>query len=76
MKKWFKQQSRLLQIILLLIPIVNWVVEICVRWEDWSKHKGLIKLIFALIATFGLGNFLGWLDLIWVLLTGNLFLVD
>ena len=31
MATWFNKQSRLVQIILLLIPIVNWVVEILVR---------------------------------------------
>ena len=36
MEKWFEKQSRLVQIILLLIPVVNWVVEILVRWEHSS----------------------------------------
>lgn len=28
MEKWFEKQSRLVQILLLLIPFVNWIVEI------------------------------------------------
>ena len=30
---WFNKQSRLVQIILLLIPGVNWITEILVRWK-------------------------------------------
>ena len=32
MEKWFEKQSRLVQLSLLLIPGVNWVVEVLVRW--------------------------------------------
>lgn len=32
MAVWFNKQSRLVQILLLLIPGVNWVVEILIRW--------------------------------------------
>ena len=28
---WFNRQSRIVQILLLLIPVVNWIVEIIVR---------------------------------------------
>lgn len=31
MEKWFERQSRLVQILLLLIPVVNWFVEVLVR---------------------------------------------
>lgn len=33
MAVWFNKQSRLVQILLLLIPGVNWVVEILIRWS-------------------------------------------
>ncbi len=28
---WFNKQSRIVQLILLLIPVVNWIVELVVR---------------------------------------------
>ncbi len=43
---WFNKLPRLVQIILLLIPGVNWVVEIIVRWRPGSKKA----------------EFLGWLS--------------
>ena len=70
---WFNKQSRLVQIILLLIPGVNWIVEICVRWSTWFKKHGLIRLIISIL-TIPFGIIFGWLDLIWVLLFKKLFL--
>lgn len=64
---WFNKQSRLVQIILLLIPGVNWVTEVLVRWSTFFKKGGLIRLIVSIIVTFG-GVFVGWIDLIWILL--------
>lgn len=71
MKAWFNKQSRLVQIILLLIPFVNWVVELCVRWPDFLEKKDPIKLVVAIIATVG-GYVLGWVDLVWCLVYKHL----
>ena len=77
MEKWFEKQSRLIQIILLVIPFVNWVVEVAVRWDHFlNKKKDLVSLVMALIATFGGGIILGFLDLVWVILHNRLFLCD
>lgn len=70
---WFNKQSRLVQIILLLIPGVNWITEIVVRWSTFAKKGGLLRLVICLVVTIG-GAFVGWLDLIWVLLFKKLFL--
>ena len=70
---WFNNQSRLVQLILLLIPGVNWITELVVRWSTFAKKGGLIRLIICLIVTFA-GVFVGWLDLVWVLLFKKLFL--
>lgn len=70
---WFNQQNRLVQLILLLIPGVNWITEIVVRWSTFAKKGGLIRLIICIVVTFA-GAFIGWLDLIWVLLFKKLFL--
>ena len=67
MATWFNKQSRLVQIILLLIPIVNWVVEILVRWSAFLKTKSILTLIFAILVTF-FGLAIGWVDVIWWLL--------
>ena len=70
---WFNKQNRLVQLLLLLIPFVNWVVEVVVRWSTWSKQKKLYRLVISIIVTF-FGAFFGWLDFFWVLFTKRLFL--
>ena len=70
---WFNRQSRLVQLILLLIPGVNWITEIIVRWSTFLKKGGPIRLVVSIIVTvFGL--VFGWIDLIWVLLFKKLIL--
>ena len=71
--KWFNKQSRLVQILLLLIPGVNWATEIIVRWTTYMKKGGLIRLIISII-TIPAGMIFGWIDLVWVLLFKRLFL--
>lgn len=73
MERWFEKQSRLVQLILLLIPVVNWIVELGVRWShafNTRKYK-LPKLILAIL-TIPCGVLFGWLDLVWVLLFKHL----
>lgn len=69
--KWFYKQGILIQLILLLIPVVNWVVEVLVRWSAFLKTKSLFTLIFAIVVI-PCGLVFGWLDLIWLILTGHL----
>ena len=71
--KWFGKQSRLVQLLLLIIPIVNWVTEVVVRWDTWMKKGGLLRLIICII-TVPAGMIFGWLDFVWVLLFKKLFL--
>ena len=71
---WFNKQSRLIQIILLLIPDINWITEIVVRWSTWLKRKGLLRLIICILVTIPSGIIIGWLDLLWVILFKKLFL--
>ncbi len=71
MATWFNKQSRLVQILLLLIPVVNWVVEILVRWSAFFKTKSLVTFIVAFLVTF-LGLVFGWIDLLWCLLFKHL----
>ena len=71
--KWFNKQSRLVQILLLLIPVVNWVTEIGVRWSVALRKKDLVHLLVAVLVTF-FGLAFGWLDLVWILLFNHLVL--
>ena len=71
---WFNRQSRIVQLILLLIPVVNWIVEIVVRWSTFLKKGGLIRLIVCILVTIPSGIAFGWLDFVWVLLFKKLFL--
>ena len=70
---WFNRQSRLVQILLLLIPVVNWIVEIIVRWSTFLKKRGVVRLIICLVITIG-DLFVASLDCIWVLVFKKLFL--
>ncbi len=71
MKKWFNSCSRLVQIILLIIPVVNWIVEILVRADDFISDKKMSSLLFLIIFILG-GWILGYVDLVWVLLFHHL----
>ncbi|MBR1983323.1 MAG: hypothetical protein IKA12_01385, partial [Clostridia bacterium] len=71
---WFNKQSRLIQILLLLIPVVNWIVEIVVRWDTFLKKGGILRLVICILVTIPSGIAFGWIDLVWVLLFGKFFL--
>ena len=48
----FENLPRLVQILLLLIPIVNWITEIIVRWSHASRKDSLFKYFIAIVVTF------------------------
>lgn len=75
MEKWFEKQSRLVQILLLLIPFVNWIVEVLVRWSHALNRGSLIKVLIALFVTM-FGLVFGYIDLIWCLLFKHLIFCD
>jgi hypothetical protein len=70
--KWFNSQSRLIQLILLLIPGVNWIVELVVRFTALIEKPTTENILGAILSLFGI--ILGWVDLVWVLLFNHLFL--
>ena len=71
--KWFNKQSRLIQILLLLIPGVNEITELIVRITCALEKPTLIHILIAvLMIPFGI--VVGWLDLVWVLLFNHLVL--
>ena len=71
MATWFNGQSRLVQILLLLPPGINWIVEILVRWSAFFTTKSIPTLFVAVLVTF-FGLAVGWIDLIWCLLFRHL----
>ena len=73
--KWFNKQSRLVQIILLLIPFVGWIVELLVRLSLALRKKDLLHIVVFLLFVFvGWGWVLEVLDVVWLLLYGHLIL--
>lgn len=71
----FKSLPRLVQIILLLIPGVNWITEVLVRGSAFLHGKAteqVIVLILAIIPVTGV--ILGWVDLFSCLLQKKLIL--
>ena len=70
--KEFGKLSKLVKIVLLLIPGVNWVTEILVRWSSALHTKSTLQTVVALLVTIPTGIALGWLDLIWILLFDRL----
>lgn len=73
MLKAFNRQSRLVQVLLLLVPVVNWITEIVVRTSALLEERNF-KTILGFILGLFLGFGFGWLDLVWVLLFNKLFL--
>ncbi len=73
MDTWFHKQNKLIQVLLLLIPFINWIVEIVVRWSAALKSGSILKIVFAVIVTV-LGVMIGWVDAIWTLLFNKLLL--
>lgn len=75
MAKKFFELPRLVQIILLIIPIVGWIVELIIRWSAVLEKFTLLNLVAALIYTFlGWGIVLQIIDIIWIILFKHLFL--
>jgi len=71
MSKWFNHLPRLLQILLLLIPIVNWVIELLVRWDNAINKKSALRILIALFVTV-FGVVWGWIDMLWCLFTHHM----
>lgn len=75
--KWFYSQSKLLQVILLIIPIVGWIVELLVRLSVALRTKSVLHIVvFVLFVVVGWGWILNLIDLVVLLVTGRLLLAD
>ena len=77
MTKAFKDLPRWLQIVLLAIPFCNYVVEIVLRIFAVIKKASVLNIVMLIVAVFGFGVILGWIDLVLVpILGGNFFLLE
>lgn len=72
MYKWFHKQNKVVQVLLLLIPVVNYVTEILVRWSKFIDKGGALRLVICILVTIPSGIIIGWLDAIWTILFNNL----
>lgn len=72
--KKFEQLPLLIKIILLLIPVVNWVTEILVRLASFLGKGDAFNLLGLILAILPTGVILGWLDIIWIIFFGRYFL--
>lgn len=71
--KWFNSLPRLVQFILLIIPVVGWVVEIFVRLSAMLE-KTTTENILGFILFLFFGSILAYVDFFWVLLFNHLIL--
>ncbi|MCQ2815588.1 MAG: hypothetical protein MJ227_04935 [Bacilli bacterium] len=76
MLKKFMELSKTVRIVLLAIPFVNWIVELVLRWSLFIEKKDVGSLLVALIATFGFGIILGWVDAIFTFMEDKIVLTD
>ena len=75
--KWFAGQTKLVRVILLVIPLVSWVVEILVRLSA-TLRKGTVTNIVGLII-FGFVNFIiapSIIDAIYLAVTDHQLLLE
>ena len=73
--KWFYNQSKLVQAILLLIPFVGWIAELLIRLSVLLRDKSVINIVvFVVFVVVGWGWVLAVADLIYLLIKGHLFL--
>ena len=73
--KWFEQQSRLIKVILLILPFVGWIVEILVRLSATLRNASTVNIVGLVIGV--IGNWI-WsvIDLIYLIIKGNLLLLE
>ena len=73
--KWFYGQEKIVQALLLIIPVVGWVVECLVRLSVALNKKDAVSIIvFVLFLVVGWGWLLCLIDLIYLILNGRLIL--
>ena len=73
--KWFKEQSLVIKVILLIIPFVGWIVEILVRLSAVLRNSSTNNIVGLILGV--IGNWI-WsiIDLVYLLIKGDLLLLE
>ena len=75
MAKKFFSLPRIVQILLLLIPVVGGIIELIIRWSAVAEKFSALNLVAAILFTVvGWGWVLNVIDIIWILAFKHLFL--
>ena len=74
--KKFMGLPKIVRIILLFVPFVNWVCEMIIRWTLFAEKKDLGSLIMAIVVTVFFGNIVGIVDAIFTIISDKLVLTD
>lgn len=75
--KWFYSQSKLVQVLLLIIPFVGWIMELLIRLSVSLRTKSVLHIVvFVLFLVVGWGWVLNLIDLIVLVVTGHLLLAE
>ena len=75
MTEWFKKQSKVLQIILMIIPMVNWIIDLVIRIEALIKKQSTNNII-GLILIVVVGYIFAFIDLIMVIIGKDFLLLE
>ncbi|MCQ2802390.1 MAG: hypothetical protein MJ225_01755 [Bacilli bacterium] len=73
--KWFDSQDRLVKVLLLIIPFVNWIIEILVRISAILRNPTQLNLIGLIVYIIG-GWILGFVDLIFVIIQDKMLFIE
>ena len=75
--KWFEKQSKVVQIILIVLPLVGWVMEILIRVSAYIRKQNTTDLILLIVYLL-----LGWtwipliVDVVFLATKGHLFMAE
>lgn len=64
--KKFNELSKLVRVILLLIPFVNWIIEILIRVSAVMRNSSTYNIVGLVLGIVGNAIF-GWVDLLFVI---------
>lgn len=71
---WIHKQDKVIQIVLLVIPVVNWVMEVLIRWSKFLRDTSNTTNLLVAILVIPFGLVVGWIDAVMVILDKPLLL--
>ena len=73
--KSFRDLPKLVRILLLLIPFLNWITEVVIRWNQAKRIRTNFYLALAIIYTF-FGQVLTFVDLVYNIAYDKLLFIE